>query len=650
VVADDAWPGTDARDEGLHMPQGSREPDASDRIEPIPLTDERVRRAIRCMDRVKARWLSFDEVDAVDVGFKYEDQRLVRPVEVCVRVHVTGKRPKEELQPYEIFGEAPGRSLPADCVEAGVGFDVIEAFYDANERRPERPGRPGGDGDDRDDSDDSDDADRGHGDGPDDRRHRHDRHAYGCHDHHLEHAVTSPQEAMVDVVPDRADPYDTWSREQRRRHHERREDRRDRDHALAAAEAERRGEDPPAPDDPEGEPDGCGPDHRDARYDRRARTTPLLGGISVGNPRTSAGTLGAIVWDLEDGAPCILSNWHILAGSVPPAGGDAHTSGRGVPEPHYHALSGAEPHYHGAGPEPHYHGAGPEPHYHGAGPEPHYHGAGPEPHYHGAGPEPHYHGAGPEPHYHPAGRAPYRQAAARGELVYQPGRFDGGTVEDTVALLTRSCLDRRMDAAIARLTGSRAAWPTLLGLPSIGGSREPRLGATVYKSGRTTGVTRGIIDGVALTTTIDFPHGSQTFEHQLRIAPHPDDRSGDVRIETSEPGDSGAVWVDADGWLAVGLHFGGDVLGSQESEHSLANPIRCVEEELGFSFTPVPRRVAPRPPAPAGRVGLRGALDEVLRIAAQGGASGPGARAELEALRAAADDALGRRGCGCGCG
>ncbi|MEM1194549.1 MAG: DNA/RNA non-specific endonuclease [Pseudomonadota bacterium] len=45
---------------------------------------------------------------------------------------------------------------------------------------------------------------------------------------------------------------------------------------------------------------------------RKSRQNPIKPGISVGQFERSAGTLGAIVFDEETGAPCILSNWHVL--------------------------------------------------------------------------------------------------------------------------------------------------------------------------------------------------------------------------------------------------------------------------------------------------------------------------------------------------
>lgn len=48
----------------------------------------------------------------------------------------------------------------------------------------------------------------------------------------------------------------------------------------------------------------------------RSRVSPIVGGISLGSRTGQAGTLGAVVWDRTDGTPCILSNWHVLAGSL----------------------------------------------------------------------------------------------------------------------------------------------------------------------------------------------------------------------------------------------------------------------------------------------------------------------------------------------
>ncbi len=48
---------------------------------------------------------------------------------------------------------------------------------------------------------------------------------------------------------------------------------------------------------------------------RRQRQNPIQPGVSVSHINGSAGTLGGIVYDADTGAPCILSNWHVLHNS-----------------------------------------------------------------------------------------------------------------------------------------------------------------------------------------------------------------------------------------------------------------------------------------------------------------------------------------------
>jgi endonuclease G len=49
----------------------------------------------------------------------------------------------------------------------------------------------------------------------------------------------------------------------------------------------------------------------------KVRVDPIVPGVSVGHVRVSAGTIGCIVYDRQDGTPLVLSNWHVLHG---PAG------------------------------------------------------------------------------------------------------------------------------------------------------------------------------------------------------------------------------------------------------------------------------------------------------------------------------------------
>ena len=276
--------------------------------------------------------------------------------------------------------------------------------------------------------------------------------------------------------------------------------------------------------------------------DPRERLTPLVGGASVGNPRVTAGTLGAVVWDRTDGWPAILSNWHVLAGSAPWAPSAAAYSGT---EPFYQSAGGSRPHPQSL--------------------------------------------TSLEPFYQSASAGqPFYQAAAVGEPIYQPGRFDGGTSADVVAHLSRLRVDRHMDAAVARLTGTRAYSPLILGIGVVTDVEEqPRLGMRVRKSGRSSGVTRGRIDGLSLSTTIQWGSERHYFTDQIHIVPRepwPEPANGFV--EVSEGGDSGAVWVDEDTGRAVGLHFAGDVGGVPENEHALANPLWRVVDALDVQFLP----------------------------------------------------------------
>ncbi|MFV0492663.1 MAG: DNA/RNA non-specific endonuclease [Pseudorhodobacter sp.] len=48
----------------------------------------------------------------------------------------------------------------------------------------------------------------------------------------------------------------------------------------------------------------------------KSRLDPVMPGVSVSHVDGTAGTLGMIVFDTETGAPCILSNWHVLHGNT----------------------------------------------------------------------------------------------------------------------------------------------------------------------------------------------------------------------------------------------------------------------------------------------------------------------------------------------
>lgn len=120
--------------------------------------------------------------------------------------------------------------------------------------------------------------------------------------------------------------------------------------------------------------------------------------------------------------------------------------------------------------------------------------------------------------------------AMPGDIMAQPSGLDilGGVLR----------YDRALDCAVCVL-GGRTWSLEIYGIDPPSGQRDPRLGMKVVKSGLTTGVTWGVIEGVnAKTFTIV-----------------PDDPG---MPELSLAGDSGSIWVDRPDGLAIGLHKAGN--------------------------------------------------------------------------------------------
>jgi endonuclease G len=241
---------------------------------------------------------------------------------------------------------------------------------------------------------------------------------------------------------------------------------------------------------------------------RRHRRNPIRPGISVSHSLVSAGTIAAVVFDRTTGAECILSNWHVLAGSI---------------------------------------------------------------------------------------------FAQPGDPIMQPGRFDGGRREtDTIGHLHRMYLGRRGDAAIAVLNGERQVSRIQDRTDvTVTATRRAGLGDTVAKSGRTTGVTTGVVDGMG-RYRITYSVGTHEIEGFLIRTPaagNPDN------IEISGSGDSGALWYDPQTGEGLGLHFAGESDPAPTAEYALACHLDEVLDELNISLQPVQvaEQPAPQPvqPAPA---------------------------------------------------
>ncbi len=188
--------------------------------------------------------------------------------------------------------------------------------------------------------------------------------------------------------------------------------------------------------------------------------------------------------------------------------------------------------------------------------------------------------------------------AQPGDDIIQPGRYDGGRPEDTVASLAEfipldfggdsancnivttiekllnkaaevfgsshrimayrtSPGENLVDAALARPLNSNHFTTEIfkLGIPK--GVAEATLGTNIQKTGRTTGFTQGRITQIDVTTSVDYNGRTATFTNQL------------MATGMSDGGDSGSAVLD-DNRNVVGLLFAGS------PRATLVNPIQAV--------------------------------------------------------------------------
>lgn len=157
--------------------------------------------------------------------------------------------------------------------------------------------------------------------------------------------------------------------------------------------------------------------------------------------------------------------------------------------------------------------------------------------------------------------------ARPGDPVLQPGRVDGGGPQDTIGVLHR--IDEPTDSAVALAMGSRPfAAGIVQGPPAVTGLRYPRLDDVLEKSGRSTGVSRGRIDGMALTFA--------GLRFVFRLVP----LDGDTQ-PLCDFGDSGAVWYDPLTGEAVGLHCKGGDTPHRVNAYAIATSLPHAMASLG---------------------------------------------------------------------
>ncbi|MFE9636956.1 DNA/RNA non-specific endonuclease [Streptomyces sp. NPDC006463] len=175
-----------------------------------------------------------------------------------------------------------------------------------------------------------------------------------------------------------------------------------------------------------------------------------------------------------------------------------------------------------------------------------------------------------------------------GDVVVQPGAHDDNRIaQNRLGILKRSHLGMAGDCAVATIE-DRDADQRILELDVIPEELgEPELGDKVVKSGRTTGVTHGVVRRIETLAQIDYG-GEVGLQNIGCFEIEPDPATPPANGEVSQGGDSGALWMfktgnGRPGKVVAGLHFGGEGKFSPD-EHALACLPRSVFEKLDISL------------------------------------------------------------------
>ena len=185
-----------------------------------------------------------------------------------------------------------------------------------------------------------------------------------------------------------------------------------------------------------------------------------------------------------------------------------------------------------------------------------------------------------------------------GTTIMQPGARDGGdAAKDVIAELIRFVpiqfggFPNRVDAAVAALTqhgrqedratiydSADQPQPALVLQP--GDPVEPLPGMSVFKTGRTTRHTRGLVRAVNVNNyLVDMGVGVARFDGQMVV-----EMDMSPTQPFSRPGDSGSLIVD-EGGRPVGLLFAGSASGGAGNVGITgANPISSVTHQLGVTL------------------------------------------------------------------
>jgi hypothetical protein len=107
-----------------------------------------------------------------------------------------------------------------------------------------------------------------------------------------------------------------------------------------------------------------------------------------------------------------------------------------------------------------------------------------------------------------------------GDLQLQPSRIDDGAMAGSpIGTVQRAVVSDRVDGAAVLLAPGTQWYPGVIGIGPVKGRAVARIGQTVRKRGRSTGLRHGTVRSVDFTVQIDFggETGVRTLRDQVRI-------------------------------------------------------------------------------------------------------------------------------------
>ncbi len=169
--------------------------------------------------------------------------------------------------------------------------------------------------------------------------------------------------------------------------------------------------------------------------------------------------------------------------------------------------------------------------------------------------------------------------AETGDPILQPGPYDGGKQEDRIGTLYRYVplvknaagyrrfkVENTVDCALAKLDRNGDVEPEIMDIGGTGEISEAGPGDRVQKSGRTTALTKGVVQSIDTTLQVEMSAGVWIWFAEQIVTNMP-----------SQPGDSGAL-ILKENRDVVGLLFAGS------GKLTVFNRISNVIERLAIEF------------------------------------------------------------------